>query len=112
VVISVSATVPTGSGTAVNQSVVTCPDDPSGCTVGDLVISCPPGSNNFSEVSTDIPAVEAAVVTQTPATPTAARVEAAQALAFTGSYDTMPFAALGPTPAGNCLLRRHRSARG
>jgi uncharacterized repeat protein (TIGR01451 family) len=114
VVISVSATVPTGSGTAVNQSVVTSPDDPSGCTVGDLVISCPPGSNNFSEVSTDIPAVEAAVVTQTPATPTAARVEAAQALAFTGSNDTMPVAALGAlsVAGGAVLLVLARRRRG
>jgi LPXTG-motif cell wall-anchored protein len=82
--------------------------------VGDLVISCPPGSNNFSEVSTDIPAVEAAVVTQTPATPTAARVEAAQALAFTGSNDTMPFAALGAlsVAGGAVLLVLARRRRG
>lgn len=56
VVIGVAIAVPTGSGTAVNRSLVASRDDDPGCTVNASGIACThdPG-NNFSQTSTEVP---------------------------------------------------------
>jgi uncharacterized repeat protein (TIGR01451 family) len=97
VVIRVTITVPTGSATAVNQSLVVSRDDDPGCTVSGSRIACvhDPG-NNFSQTSTEVPGVPPpAPTTSGDAPPATVAADVATApegapipvrsLAFTGS---------------------------
>ena len=90
--IGISVTVPDGSGTVTNKSIVTSPDDPAPCVVTSNDITCTEPTDNFSEVPTTVPAVVAAAEVTAP-TP-GAQVAAAEALAFTGSSGTTPLARL------------------
>jgi uncharacterized repeat protein (TIGR01451 family) len=132
VVIGVRVTVPTNGETVTNTTIVDSPDDPAPCTVASDNITCSEDTNNYSEVSTDVPEVEAVVVTQPPATqppmppvtpvapvaPTeveAAQVAAAPALAFTGSRSSILVAGIGAllvvVGASALVLSRRRRAR-
>lgn len=87
---SVESDVPT-IGSVTNKGVVTSADDPAPCTVTDSDITCTEPTNNYSEVTTDLPAVLGALVERPPT----AQVSPAQALAFTGSDHAGTFAGLG-----------------
>jgi uncharacterized repeat protein (TIGR01451 family) len=96
VVIGVRATVPTGSGTVVNKTIVSSPDDPAPCTVTADDITCSEPTDNYSQASTDVPQVAGEVVTNPPGVPPVVAAAVAQVanLAFTGS-NSIPFAGLG-----------------
>jgi hypothetical protein len=87
--IGVSVTVPNGSGSVTNKSLVTSPDDPAPCTVTSDDITCTDATDNYSEVTNPIVAVAGEDVTTGTAGPTVAAAEAT-ALAFTGSNGTTP----------------------
>jgi uncharacterized repeat protein (TIGR01451 family) len=87
------ATSSTAATTIVNKSIVTSSDDPAPCTVTDTDITCSETTDNYSQVSTDIPAVEAAVVTRTEV------AGATAVLAFTGGNST-PWALFGAALVG------------
>ena len=91
--IGVRVTVPTGSAAITNKSIVTSPDDPAPCTVTSNDITCTEPTDNYSQVTTNIPAVAAEVANR------GTVAEVAAALAFTGSNST-PFVALGALLVG------------
>jgi uncharacterized repeat protein (TIGR01451 family) len=87
VVIGVRVTVPSGAGTIVNKTIVSSPDDPAPCTVTTDDITCTEPTDNYAQVSTDVPQVAADVVTNPPVAVSPASVEASN-LAFTGARPT------------------------
>ena len=69
VVIGVTIDVPTNGQTVTNKTIVDSPDDPAPCTVTSDDITCTEETNNYSQVSTDIPNVEPPDDPGTPGTP-------------------------------------------
>jgi uncharacterized repeat protein (TIGR01451 family) len=90
--IGVSVTVPNGSGSVTNKSLVTSTDDPAPCTVTSDDITCTEPTDNYSQVTNPIVAVAGEEAGTGTAGPTVAAAEATTALAFTGSNDTTTIA--------------------
>jgi von Willebrand factor type A domain/Domain of unknown function DUF11 len=111
--IGVSVTVPNGSGSVTNKSLVTSSDDPAPCEVTSDDITCSTVTDNFSEVVNQVPEVAGIAVTTPVAGP---QVEAAQAaaLAFTGSNGTAPLLGMAGVLviAGAALLLVSRRRKG